>query len=124
MATPRCRYSDMAEANVVQARCLHCRTLLIYSPSAGKITLFTNTAMIFEFFCTDCYSYNRQRIINIEVAKGLSDAGVPTIVVHVPMEVMERDELGEIIGEPDCVLVEGASLAHFNQVAQRELANG
>jgi hypothetical protein len=109
---------------VVQACCLHCHRIREYHPNAVRLILFTNTAMVFEYFCLACHAYNKQRILDIEIAEGLTAAGVPTTVVHVPLEVVERESAcrgRRLINEKDCTSMEGASLAHFNAMCQREL---
>ena len=126
MGSSRCRQNDMAE-KIVRARCLYCKRVLNFRPLAAKITLFTDTAMIFEFFCLQpgCRAYNRQRIMSIEVARGLSEAGVPTMVVHIPLEVIERQDdlaLGTLITEAEAEYVAAQSTALFNRIVARELA--
>lgn len=122
-----CRHMDMANEPIVRARCLYCKQVINFRPSAAKITLFTDTEMIFEFFCLQpgCRAYNRQRIMSIEVARGLSNAGVPTTVVHIPLEVIERQHdlaLGALITEGEADYVEAQSTVLFNRIVAQELA--
>ena len=49
------------EPVVVQACCLHCQQVRDYHPSAARLTLFANTAIILEYFCLACHGYNKQR---------------------------------------------------------------
>ena len=40
-----------AAVQVVQACCLHCQQVRDYQPTAARLTLFTNTSMVLEYFC-------------------------------------------------------------------------
>lgn len=39
-----------AAVQVVQACCLHCQQVRDYQPTTARLTLFTNTSMVLEYF--------------------------------------------------------------------------
>ena len=60
------------EPVVVQACCLHCQQVRDYHPSAARLTLFANTAIILEYFCLACHGYNKQRLLDTGVAQEMT----------------------------------------------------
>lgn len=122
-AQPDGRQSAMAQDDqAIQARCTYCRMLRYYVPTGARLTLYTDQRMILNFFCIECREYNAQRIGNVKTAQSIEKAGVPTVVVRVPLEISEHPGPSTpAIQLHELVCMEEASDSLFNEIARREL---
>jgi hypothetical protein len=111
---------QMVDAMVLQ--CSLCRETGTYVVAATRLTLFTHGLMVLQFFCVHCYELDRQELGDPTFADRLTQMGVPTTVVRVPMECFEHpDATVPCITKGHVAGMERLSLEVFNRVVDREL---
>lgn len=109
----------------INATCLHCHETLLYRKEGVCVELMSHGVALFVFFCASCRQENRQRL-DPESGQKLTDLGIPTTFVSVPLEVAERVEAakGPAISAMDVAWFTDATHEHFQQCAWRELGMG
>jgi hypothetical protein len=110
------------EHNAMVLECDHCEDSGTYLPGAARLTLFTHGRMLLEFFCVHCREHNGQQLVRVDFAQALTEMGVPTTIVRVPLEVAEHPhDKTPAITKGAVTGFERMRLDLFNTLVEREL---